>query len=121
MFSNLSIGTKHAPLYDQAARNVACMAETIARSGSSLGDLESVGFFVIAPDICIRAGRDTNLERLVDRQSICRTVSQRIATYENSSRKEAKELRKWEERYFQPLVDRLFKGSNWSASLGREP
>jgi hypothetical protein len=51
MFSNLSRGTKNAPEYNQAARNVACMAFTIARSEIEVSDLESVGFFVIAPHI----------------------------------------------------------------------
>jgi hypothetical protein len=49
MFSNLSRGTKNALEYDQAARNVACMAHTIAKSGIQVDDLKSVGFFVIAP------------------------------------------------------------------------
>jgi hypothetical protein len=108
MFSNLSGGTKNAPLYNQAARNVACMAETIARSGLSLDSLETVGFFIVAPDIGIRRERDTNLERFLDHASICATVNQRIQIYEELSRKEANDLREWEKNYFRPLVDRLF-------------
>jgi hypothetical protein len=107
MFSNLSRGTKNAPAYDQAARNVACMACTIAHSNLRVSDLESVGFFVIAPNITKRRNRNTNLESCIRPDSIRSAVSQRIAGYEAHNRPEAGELRKWERDYFLPLVDRL--------------
>lgn len=52
--SALSAGTKHAPEYDQAARNVACMAHML--EGVDLTTIEHLGFYVIAPDHQIRAG-----------------------------------------------------------------
>jgi hypothetical protein len=107
MFSNLSQGTRNAPTYDQAARNVACMATTIARSNLRVDDLESVGFFVIAPHLDKRCNRPTNLEARVRSDSIRSGVRQRIAQYETSNRPETVELRKWENNYFHPLVDRL--------------
>jgi len=107
MSSNLSSGTKNAPGYDQAARNVACMASTIAKSGLTLSSLDSIGFFVIAPEITKRRFRDTNLEACVNPESMCKVVGQRIAAYELSQRTEAIELREWEKGYFHPLVQRL--------------
>lgn len=49
MFSGLSKGTTHAPTYNQAARNVACIAELISRAGLTPVDLNSLGFYVLAP------------------------------------------------------------------------
>jgi hypothetical protein len=107
MFSNLSQGTKNAPTYDQAARNVACMATTIAHSNLRVNDLESVGFFVIAPRLDERHNRNTNLESRVRFDSIRSAVCQRIADYETGNRPETVALRKWEHEYFHPLIDRL--------------
>jgi hypothetical protein len=107
MFSNLSSGTTNAPGYNQAARNVACMAEAIARSGRFLSDFKSVGFFVIAPNLETRQYGSTNLETCLTPDSIRSTVNQRIESYEFQSRKEARELRKWQDCWFLPLLDRL--------------
>lgn len=107
MFSNLSSGTKNAPLYNQAARNVACMASAIAKSGQTLSSLESVGFFVIAPGLSIRGQWSTNLEMCLDPSSIHSVVRERIAAYSNAQRKEDTELREWEKDYFLPLMLRL--------------
>ncbi len=107
MFSNLSSGTKNAPGYNQAARNVACMAAAIDKNGMDLSSLESVGFFVIAPEIAKRSHRDTNLEACVNPDSIRSAVHKRITSYEASQRTEAQTLREWEKDYFHPLVLRL--------------
>lgn len=103
MFSNLSSGTTNARGYNQAARNVACMASTIKASGISLNDLESVGFFVVT------AKRDTIFANCLKSKSIRDVVKERINSYESASRKEARELNEWETQYFLPLVDRLDK------------
>jgi len=107
MFSNLSSGTKNAPEYNQAARNVACMAETIAKGAQTLSSLESVGFFVIAPEIGNRHQRDSNIEECLNPDSIRSAVHHRISAYESSQRTEVQELRRWEKDYFHPLVLRL--------------
>ena len=101
MNSNLSSGTTNAPGYNQAARNVACMAETIRLSGTSLDDLKSVGFFVVT------AKQDTKLADCLKPKSIRDAVNERINSYESASRKEARDLSEWKTQYFLPLVDRL--------------
>jgi hypothetical protein len=86
MFSNLARGTKNASQYDQAARNVACMAHTIAQSGIQVHQLRSVGFFVIAPHLDRRAKRNTNLESHIRADSIRSAVNLRINAYKEAMR-----------------------------------
>ena len=49
IFSRLSPGVKNAPYFDQAARNVACMAEVLRRADCPSGRLATLGFYVLAP------------------------------------------------------------------------
>jgi hypothetical protein len=104
MFSNLSVGTKNAPTYNQAARSLACMATAIQKSGRSLDDFSSLGFFVVAPSQR-RAGSD--LETALELQAIKVAVRDRIQSYVVANRTEVNELASWEERYFIPFVDHL--------------
>jgi hypothetical protein len=108
MFSNLSAGTKNAPDYNQAARNVACMAGAIQQSGQALSDFVSLGFFVVAPLLSKRRPGYSNLETSVGYESIRAAVRQRVSSYETANRDEVAELRIWESDYFLPLLDHLF-------------
>jgi hypothetical protein len=107
MFSNLSTGTKNAPSYSQAARNVACMAEAIARTGRPLSDFASLGFHVVAPRTELRGGRASNLEASMERDAVTTAIRQRISGYEQLDRPEARDLQAWEETHLLPFVDRL--------------
>jgi len=107
MFSNLSSGTTNARVFDQAARNVACIAEAISQSGRSLNDFDRLGFFVLAPALEKRSHRNTNLESCIDPNSIKLAVGNRIQSYEQSGRDEANQMRDWERNWFLPLVDKL--------------
>lgn len=107
MFSNLSKGTKNAPLYDQAARNVACMAEAIAQSGREVSEFESLGFFVLAPVREKRGNPNSNIEARMSSESIRSAVAQRVLGYEIANRVEAQPLREWECRFLLPLIERL--------------
>ena len=49
LFSPLSTGVRHAPTFDQAARNVACIAEVLSKAVRPPDQFLSLGFFVIAP------------------------------------------------------------------------
>ena len=99
------------------------MANTIAHSKLQVSDLESIGFFVIAPNVAKRRNRNTNLESCIRPDSIRSAVSQRIAGYEVRNRAEAGELRKWETDYFHPQVDRVYTDmkTGQGALLGRKP
>ncbi len=107
MFSNLSAGTKNAPAYNQAARNVACMAAAIAHTSKGIADFGSLRFFVIAPAVSRRRPGISNLEACVEPDSVRLAVHQRIGAYEAMVRQEAPELRVWEAAFLLPLVDRL--------------
>jgi hypothetical protein len=56
MFSKLSSGVKHAAYFDQAARNVACMAETMKRARCFPSKFTCLGFYVLAPRTQIEQG-----------------------------------------------------------------
>ena len=56
IFAHLSAGTRRAPNYNQAARNVGCIAETLRRAGPPLATYRSLGFCVLAPASQIKAG-----------------------------------------------------------------
>jgi hypothetical protein len=76
--SPLSAGTTRAKYFDQAARNVACMAETIRRCGQPLDRWESVGFYVFAPQCTIHIG---TFACAMTKESIRNKIERRIAEY----------------------------------------
>ena len=112
MGSKLSEGTTNAKKYNQAARNVACMAEVIhrwafpnndsERAQHSLNDLSSVGFYVIAP-----ADTAKIHERQTDANTICQAVEARRVQYDEKSTT----LREWHTKSFTPLIDKLADGN----------
>ncbi len=108
--STLSAGTKNAPEYDQAARNVACMAHML--DGVDLTTIERLGFYVIAPDNQIKAGVFGNL---VTKESICRKVDGRVAKYPG--------LRDaWFKGTFEPVLKRIdLSILSWESILGALP
>lgn len=104
--SNLSSRVSNATGYDQAARNVACIADAIARSGVDLADIDEVGFYVVAPLSEFRP-TITNLEKCTSTTSIQQKIDNRICDYESAGRTEAESLRVWEHEHFMPLLDRM--------------
>ncbi len=56
MFGNLSAGVKNASYFNQAARNVACIAELLKRPGRPVTEFKALGFYVLAPASQIRQG-----------------------------------------------------------------
>ncbi len=123
MMSGLSTKTGNASGYDQAARNVACMAEVLKEWDVAVPEdrkrkarrPELVGFFVIAPEeeIRRRGGRASNLEELTKASSIRRAVERRIGSYESEAPRETSEdLKQWYEGWFEPLMDQLEDKSN---------
>ena len=50
MFSKLSSGVKHASYFDQAARNIACMAEVLRIAKRLASEMSTLGFYVLAPE-----------------------------------------------------------------------
>lgn len=108
--STLSPGTKNAPEYDQAARNVACMAHMLA--GLDLTTVERLGFYVIAPDHQIKVGVFGNL---LTKESISRKVAARAAQYQG-------QWDTWFSGTFEPVIERIdLSILSWESILGVLP
>jgi hypothetical protein len=93
MFSPLSPRVTNAPGYDQAARNVACMAEVLRLAQRPPNQISSLGFYVIAPSEQIAL----NLFKMqMSKESIENKVTARVLQYTTPDR-ESKEqwLRDW--------------------------
>lgn len=78
MFSKLSAGVTNASFYDQAARNVACMAEVIGKTGLRPADIKPLGFYVAAPQTQIE---DNIFSDLMAPEHIKTTVKRRVDGY----------------------------------------
>jgi hypothetical protein len=100
MFSKLSSGVSNARYFDQAARNVACIAQVLCVSNLSPADVGWLGFHLVAPREQITLGV---FEDLVTKESIRGKVRRRVAEYEGGRDD-------WLERWFLPTLDRLEVG-----------
>ena len=106
--SALSSGVKNAPDYDQAARNVACMANMLAKQRVSPTSLNELAFYVVAPQAQIEAGVFGDL---VGKASVHRKVAARVQQYGGSRDR-------WFREAFEPFLDRLDLGLlSWESIL----
>jgi len=103
MYSSLSRGIKKAPFYDQAARTVACMAATVGRDGKPVDEIESIGFYVVAPAEQINRGV---FAEQMKPESIVEKVKQRVEAYRKDS-EEFSKLQTWFLEVFEPMVRRI--------------
>lgn len=97
IFSPLKPGVTKKPYYDQAARNVACIAEVLKRAPRSPAELDSLAFYVLAPQTQIESGV---FDDKMKRDSIYRKVEKRVGEY-------AGERDSWFTEWFVPTLDRL--------------
>ena len=95
--STLSAGTKNASDYDQAARNVACMAHMLEIARVNVTTVDCLGFYVIAPEPQIKARVFGNL---VTKESIYRKVAARVAQYQGA-------WDTWLTGTFEPVLHRI--------------
>jgi len=95
MFSKLSAGVTNAKYYNQAARNVACIAEIASRAGVAPASFEDIAFYVIAPKVRIDEGVFST-EMIKD--DIRETVQQRVSEYEDQAKQQ------WFEEWFLPTL-----------------
>lgn len=93
----LSKRTSNASYFDQAARNVACMAEAIAQAQVRPASLLKLDFIVLAPKASIQQGK---FRQQMERDSLHRKVKQRVSAYEGV-------LDIWFENYFEPTLNHL--------------
>lgn len=113
IYSGLSSGTTKAPGFDQAARNVACIAETLRLASRDPKLLVSSGFYVLAPASQIELGRFAGE---MTKDSIRNKVEARIKAYEPEYI--AARLQPWFERWFCPLLETMqIRCISWESVL----
>lgn len=95
--SSLSPGVANAPGYDQAARNVACMAEELHLAGRHPKKVEKLAFYVVAPGVKIQDGTFDNELRTT---SIIEKVQQRVSRSDGV-------LNEWFENWFLALLEKI--------------
>ncbi len=93
--SKLSAGVSNARYYNQAARNVACMAEIIRLANVPLEKIEELCFFVTAPASRIEEGV---FDPYLGHDSIREVVTRRVGEY-------GEEKLAWYHDHFLPLMD----------------
>ena len=93
----LSKGVSNAKYFDQAARNVACMAEVIARAGVNPASFSRLDFIVLAPRHSIEQG---TFSEEMERGSIRSKVKRRVSEYGG-------ELDTWYKNHLIPNLDRI--------------
>jgi len=103
LFSKLAGGILKVPGYNQAARNIACMAEVVKRSGCSIEGFQSLGFYVLAPECQINS--ETTFKEYTQKESVQQKVRQRVEAYKG--RPDYENKRKWFDDYFAPLIDKI--------------
>jgi hypothetical protein len=92
--SALSFRTTNSADFDQAARNVACMAYMIGAAGTPVAQLRKLAFYVIAPDSQIKAGV---FGQLVTKDSVRAKVVARIQPYDGA-------MDEWYRSVFEPVL-----------------
>jgi len=99
--SPLRSGTTRAKYFDQAARNVACMAQSLKRCGQAIEQWESLAFYVFAPKIKIADGI---FARQMTKDSIASIIGRRIGEYPEGEQAERGEFQRL---WVAPLLARL--------------
>ena len=98
MFSKLYSGVTNAKYFNQAARNVACIAEVIRRAQVSPATFKNIGFFVLAPESQINKG--FFVEHMI-KDNIESIVNQRVSEYQEL------EKDKWLADWFVPTLEKI--------------
>ncbi len=108
MSSKLASGIKNAPNYDQAARNVGCIAEVLKRAEIKAGDSISLGFYLLAPEAQISSNKFPEM----DPESILEKVKERMESYEGDKDD-------WYQDWFLPLMEIIeIKKISWEEVIG---
>lgn len=108
IYSGLSPGVTHARYYDQAARNVACLAEVLRRADCKPVSFKQLGFYILAPEDQIKS---RTFSRQIDKRAIKDKVKRRIKPYD-------RELNEWFKEWFTPTLEIIdIRSISWEAVL----
>ena len=97
LYARLSAGVRNAPNYDQAARSVACIAETLRRVDRRPESMDELAFIVVAPQARLDDGI---FEWDLALDAIRRKVRRRVEDY-------AGERDAWFRDWFEPTWKRI--------------
>ena len=103
IFSKLSRGIKNFKSYDQAARTVACMAETLSIGKRLINDISRLGFYVIAPERQLKF--EPTFQTFLQKDSIRIKVRKRIKAFPDPADAETKN--RWLETWFLPALESI--------------
>lgn len=81
MNSPLDSGVTNAPLYNQAARTVACMVESLIRAGIA-NPPQTLAFYVLAPEVKLHS--DGPISKLLKLDHLIDKVKDRVKEYNGS-------------------------------------
>lgn len=110
--SPLSTGTTNSPGYDQAARNVACIAHLLDDGNIIPSTFYSLAFFVVAPEEKISTGMFTHL---LQKDSIENKVRRRVEQY-------GPKYQDWFNDKFLPVLHHIkIKALSWESLLNVLP
>jgi hypothetical protein len=110
--SALSAGTKNAVTYDQAARNVACIAHMLSIQNIAPESAGELAFYVVAPAAQIQA---SVFGDLVTPESIEKKVRERVGAYAGAHDE-------WLSQWFLPTLANIKLGLlSWEEVLAKLP
>jgi hypothetical protein len=118
MYSKLSTGTKNADNYNQAARNVACIAKLIYDNKTiQIEDFKKLAFYVLLPEEQIKI--ETTFKSFTDKDNMKATIKNRISHYPTDDIKK-RDIFDWINSNLDYFMDRLdVKLITWEELVGK--
>lgn len=103
MFSRLSSGITHARYYNQAARNIACIAEILhlAEVHKTQTSINTLAFYLIAPESQIERGF---FSKDLSKENIRINVERRVNDHDSEHKTDKKE---WFQNWFEPTLEKV--------------
>ena len=102
--SELSKDVTNAPFFDQAARYIACITETLEKSNKiETLDKLSLGFYLTVPEEKYR--KKNSFEKCLSEENILKTVQQRVEQYKNED--DFNKRIDWFENKFTPVLKKI--------------
>lgn len=97
LFRPLDSGIKAARYFDEAARTVAAMAETLQCANCYPVDMDRLGFYVLAPETQIASNVFADQ---INREALRQKTRQRVAAY-------GKTHKQWYSEWFRPTLEQI--------------
>lgn len=104
MYSPLSSGTKNAPDYDQAARNIACIAKLIYDKKLPVENFKKLGFYVLLPEE--QKDKVESFRTYTNINNIKEKISKRIQDYPDDDLKK-RDIIQWFKNNFENYLEKL--------------